>query len=150
VGVGEDRQKIKIEINELRVPTVIQPEDRFRAVVDVTGEGLAGQKLDLKMELTHVRAFKEKKKDKDGKVVEAEKEELLPIEIVESEDEKAEGKDKDKKREKIPLGTTIELVPDPPAVLDKSNPPRVESEWQLDAYALAFILADSNNDGKLS
>jgi hypothetical protein len=136
VGVGEDRLKIKIDINELRVPTVIQPEDRFRVVTDVTGEGLAGQQLDLEMEITHVRTYKEKRKDKDGKVVEEEKEELLDIEVIEAEDEKADAKEK-QKREKISLGKSIKLKPEPAAKLDKSNPPRVEVEWQLDAVALA-------------
>jgi hypothetical protein len=133
VGVGEDRQKVKININELRLPTSIQPDDKFRAVADVTGEGLAGQKLDVTLEVIHVRTVKTKTKGKDGKVVEQEKEELLPIEVIEAEHKE----DPKAAREKINLGTRLLIKPPAEAVLDRANPPRVNVEWQLDAIALA-------------
>jgi hypothetical protein len=133
VGVGEDRDKIKIEITDQRVPQAIQPEDRFRVATEVTGEGLGGQKLDLTLELTHVRTYRTKVKDKDGKLVEEEKEELLPIEIVERENPE----NPKATRAKIDLGTKLILKPTADVMLDKSNPPRAETDWQLDPVALA-------------
>ncbi len=82
VGVGEDRQRVRIAITELRLPLNIQPDDKFRAVADITGEGLAGQKLDVTLEITHVRTTRAKVKGKDGKLVDEDKEELLPIELI--------------------------------------------------------------------
>ena len=107
VSVGEDRPKVKIDIVDLRLPPQIQPEDRFRTVVELTGEGLAGQKLNVTLEITHVRAYKVKTKDKAGKVVEEEKEEPLAIELIEKEDP-----DNPKSvRQKIPLGTKLTIKP---------------------------------------
>ena len=40
VAIGEERPQVKIEIADLRVPQQIQPDDKFPAVVEVTGEGL--------------------------------------------------------------------------------------------------------------
>ncbi|MGL4550904.1 MAG: vWA domain-containing protein [Gemmataceae bacterium] len=133
VGVGEDRDKVRIEITDQRVPQAIQPEDRFRVATEVVGEGLANQKLDLTLEVTHVRTYKTKVNGKDGKMVEEEREELLPIEVVERENPDAPKAT----RARHGLGTKITLKPAADAVLDKSNPPRLEADWQLDAVALA-------------
>jgi hypothetical protein len=133
VGLGEDRDKVKIEITDQRVPQVIQPEDRFRVATEVTGEGLGGQKLDLSLEITHVRTYRTKVKDKDGKVVEEEKEELLPLEIIERENPE----NPKATRAKLDLGTKLVLKPTADLFLDKSNPPRAETDWQLDPAALA-------------
>src|SRR5262249_53031984 len=73
VGVGEDRQRVKIEVLEVQAEPQVRPDDRFRVAVDVTGEGLLGQKVDVKLELTRVR------KGKDGK------EEELELELAEEE-----------------------------------------------------------------
>jgi hypothetical protein len=135
VGIGEDRVKVKIDIADLRLPPQIQPEDKFRTVTEVIGEGLAGQKLDVTLEITHTRTFKTKTKDKSGKVVEVEKEEPLAIELIERED--PENPKSLKERQKISLGTKLAIKPAADAVLDKATPPRVEVEWQLDAAALA-------------
>jgi hypothetical protein len=145
VGVGEDRPKVKIEIVDLRLPPVIQPEDRFRTVVEITGEGLAGQKLDVTLEITHVRHYKAKTKDKSGKVVEEERDEILPIQLVEKEekDDKKDPKDTKESRkvlEKITLGEKLILKPVTEVVLDKANPPRVEVEWQIDAATMAKVV----------
>jgi hypothetical protein len=124
VGVGEDRQKVKIELADPRVPQQVQPEDRFRVVAEVSGQGLPEAKLDLTLEVTHTR------KDKKDK------EELLDIELVE-----AENKDDPKAtRRKISLGKKLVLKPAAEVKLDKGNPPnppRAEAEFQLDAAALA-------------
>jgi hypothetical protein len=133
VAVGEDRQKVKININEVRLPSSIQPDDKFRAVADITGEGLSGQKLDVTLEVVHVQTSQKKTKDKDGKVITEEKEEFLPIELIEAENPN----DPKATRQKISLGTKLQLKPPTEPVLGKDNPPRVEVEWQLDAAALA-------------
>lgn len=133
VGVGEDREKVKIEIADMRVPQMIQPEDKFRVATEVIGEGLAGQKLDVSMEITHVRTYKTKVKDKDGKLVEVEKEEELPITVVERENP-----DNPKAtRVPITLGNKLTLKPAADAVLDRASPPRLTVEWQLDPVLVA-------------
>lgn len=133
VAVGEDRQKVKLEIVDARAPQQIQPEDKYRVKTEITGEGLAGERLDVSLDVTHVRVVKAKEKGKDGKVVERETEEELPIELIE-----AENPDNPKSvREKITLGTKLTLKPAADVLLDKGTPPRAEVEWQLDAAALA-------------
>jgi len=148
VAVGEDRQKVKLEIVDIRAPQQLQPEDKFRVRGEITGEGLAGEKLDVTLELVHVKLTKVKEKDKDGKVVEREKEEPLPLELIEAENPD----DPKSAREKIALGDKLELKPASEVVLDKATLPRVEVEWQLDAAALAAAaridLADPRYRGK--
>src|SRR5262249_3047831 len=36
VAVGDDRPQVKIEVVDLRLPQQVQPEDKFRGVVEVT------------------------------------------------------------------------------------------------------------------
>lgn len=142
VSVGEDRLKVKIEIVDVRAPAQIQPEDKFRLKTELTGEGLGGEKLDVSLDVTHTQIVKAKTKDKDGKVVEVEKEETLPLELVEAEDP-----DNPKSaRIKIPLGDKLTIKPPVDTVLDKSAPPRVEVEWQLDAAAFAAAAKIDLND----
>ncbi|MFM7148503.1 MAG: glutamine amidotransferase, partial [Gemmataceae bacterium] len=133
VGVGEDRQKVKIEIVDLRAPQQIQPEDKFRVKTELTGEGLGGEKVEVAMEVSHVRIVKSKVKGPDGKLVEREVEEALPIELIETEDQD----NPRSAREKINLGEKLILKPAGEVGFDKATPPRLEVEWQLDAAALA-------------
>lgn len=144
VGVGEDRVKVKLEIVDIRAPQQIQPEDKFRVKTEITGEGLAGEKLDVTLEITHTKLVKTKTKDKDGKVTEQEKEEALPLELIEAENPD----DPKSKRDKIPLGPKLVLKPAVVAELDKGTPPRVEVEWQLDAAAFAAAAKIDLNDPK--
>jgi hypothetical protein len=122
VGVGEDRQKVKLEFADVRVPSQVQPDDQFRIVAELTGEGLSGQPIDLSVEITQVV------KNKKGEVVE------LPIELVEAERSGARASDA---RERINLGKKITLKPKTPVKFNNANPPRAEVEFQLDAAALA-------------
>lgn len=120
VAVGDDRPQVRIDIADLRVPEQIQPEDKFRAVLEVAGEGLPEKDFDAYLDITSVR------RTKDGK------EEPLDIVVVEADDKAAPGK----KREEIVLGRLI-TVP-AKAKFDKSTPtPRAEVEFQLDAATLA-------------
>jgi hypothetical protein len=145
VGVGEDRLKVKIEIVDVRAPQQIQPEDKFRVKTEVTGEGLGGEKLDVTLEITHTRLVKKKVKGPDGKFVEQEEEESLPLELIEAENPD----DPKAPRTKIALGDKLILPANPPATLDKGTPPRLEVEWQLDAAALAAAAkVDLANDSR--
>jgi hypothetical protein len=132
VGVGDDRPQVRIEIVELRAPGQIQPEDKFRVVAEVYGEGLAEREFDIALDVTHT------KKAKDGK------EEALPITVVE-----AQGKGKpDNKPAEINLGTKVTLRPAGPAKFDRSLPPRAEVEFLVDAASLAQAAGKPLEPGK--
>jgi hypothetical protein len=121
VGVGDERPQVRQEITDLRVPDQVQPEDKFRAVVEVTGEGLADQKVDVELDVTHVR------ERGPGK------EEALDISLVEAEDKN----DPSKKRLQVVLGKKLTLRPAAQPVFDRGTPPRVTVEFPIDAQALA-------------
>src|SRR5262249_33003263 len=131
VGVGSDRPQVKIEIVDLRVPQQVQPEDRFRAVVEVRGDGLPEKQVDVALELTHT------KKGKDGK------EEQLPIQLIEAENKA----DASQKRETIDLGKRLVLKPPQPAKFDRSTPPRLEAEFPIDAAVLAEAAGKNIKEG---
>jgi hypothetical protein len=47
IAVGEDRPRIKIEITDLRMPKQARPEDEYKVIVEINGEGLAGQEIEV-------------------------------------------------------------------------------------------------------
>jgi hypothetical protein len=51
VAVGEDRPQIHIDIADLRVPEQARPDDRFKVIAEVTGEGLADRDCDVSLDL---------------------------------------------------------------------------------------------------
>jgi hypothetical protein len=120
VGVGTVRKRVRIDLGELRLPQVVQPEDRFRVVAPVTGEELADELCPLTVEVTHVRLT-------EGK------EEELDIFLEELFDPKQP----DKKRDRITLGKKIVLRPAEPLKFDRGSPPRVEGDFALDPGELA-------------
>ncbi len=121
VGVAKERPQVRVEIVDLRVPGLVQPEDKFRAVVEVYGEGLPDKQFDVALDVTHT------KKGKGGK------EEALPVTLVE-----VPGKAKaDEKGQEIDLGPKVTLRPTAPPKFDRSTPPRAEVEFAVDAAALA-------------
>ena len=63
VGVGQERPQIKIDIVDLRVPEQVQPEDKFRAVAELQGEGLPEKPVKVFLDITNTM------KDKNGKDV---------------------------------------------------------------------------------
>jgi len=132
VGVGEERPQVRIDVDAIRMPGQVQPEDKFRAMVDVTGEGLQDKDFDITLDMTY------SKKGKDGK------EELLPITLIEMEDKTKP----DKVREEIPLGKKVSLKPTAPPKFDKSTTPRAEVEFQINAAALAEAAGVSLTPGK--
>lgn len=121
VSVGDERPQVRLDITDVRVPDQVQPEDRFRAVVEVTGEGLADQRIDVELEVKHLR------KAPDGK------EQELPITLVEPED-KTEPM---KRRTVIDLGKKLVLKPDTVPVFNRESPPRVIVEFPIDVRSLA-------------
>jgi hypothetical protein len=121
VGIGEDRLITKIEIVDTRGPLQVQPEDTFKIVGEVTGQGLDEQDVDVTLVIQNV------KKGADGK------EEELEITVVEGEDKT----NPNKKREEKSLGKTIVLKPEKKATFDRGTPPRVQSEYVINAINLA-------------
>lgn len=52
VAIGEHRQPIKIGITEVQAPDQARPDDKFPIRVGVDGDGLAGQPVDVTLEVT--------------------------------------------------------------------------------------------------
>jgi hypothetical protein len=122
VGVGQERPQIKIDIADLRVPEQVQPEDKFKAVVELQGEGLPEKAVPVFLDITHTV------KDKKGKDVDVD---LTLTEQVNKSDP-------DAKRINLSLRTTkLTLQPAAPVKFDRSSPPRVTVEFPIDAAALA-------------
>ncbi|HTU94182.1 MAG TPA: VWA domain-containing protein [Gemmataceae bacterium] len=122
VGVGQERPQIKIDIVDLRVPEQVQPEDAFRAVVELQGEGLPDKPVKVFLDITHTV------KDKSGKDVD------LDLALTEQIDKN----NPDEKRTKLPLGTKKLTLEAPlPVKFDRSSPPRVTVEFPIDAAAVA-------------
>jgi hypothetical protein len=123
VGVGEARPQIRLEIADLRAPGQVQPDDPWRAAVEVYGEGLADQEFPVFLDVTHT------KKGRDGK------EEPLPLFLVEADDGK--GAARKEPRAEVPLGNQVTLKPAAPPKFDRSTPPRATVEFTLEPAALA-------------
>ena len=121
VGVGEDRPQVQLEILDVRVPPQVQPEDRFRLAVELTGVGKADAEVPVTLELVYT------KKGKNGQ------EEELPILLVEAENKA----DPNKPRQEVDLGKKVVIRPPAPVRFDRGSPPRAEVEFPLDAAALA-------------
>jgi hypothetical protein len=52
VAVGEHRQPINIRITDLQAPDQARPDDKFPVRVDIDGDGLAGQPVNVTLEVT--------------------------------------------------------------------------------------------------
>ncbi|MBY0231715.1 MAG: VWA domain-containing protein [Gemmataceae bacterium] len=155
VGVGEDREKIQQVVQNLRVPPIIQPEDKFPIKVDLVGIGLAGQPVEPVLELAHVRVRKVKKMV-DGKMQDVEEEEFLPIEAVEREN--PEDPKSARARETLAPGGKLtfkpmnlvdgKMVPAQVVYGRTGTQPTVEVEWQLDVAQLAAAAGKELPAGK--
>ncbi|HEY7422968.1 MAG TPA: VWA domain-containing protein [Gemmataceae bacterium] len=122
VGVGQERPQVKIDIVDVRVPEQVQPEDKFRAVVELQGEGLPDKPAKVFLDLTYTL------KDKNGK------DEDLDLTLTEAVNTSAP----DEKRTQLSLGTKkLTLEPSAPVQFDRSSPPRVTVEFPIDALSLA-------------
>ena len=114
VAIGEERPQVKVEIADLRVPQQVQPDDKFPAVVEVTGEGLPDQPVPVELEVNYVH------RDKEGK------EEALAIQLFESVDEKP-GATPAVKPQEVTLPSRIVLRPPQVVKFDTGNPPAPRS-----------------------
>lgn len=122
VGVGQERPQVKIDIVDVRVPEQVQPEDKFRAVVELQGEGLPEKPVKVFLDITHTV------KDKNGK------DNDLDLSLTEQIDKN----NPDEKRVKLPLGTKKLTLESPgPVKFDRSSPPRATVEFPIDAATLA-------------
>ncbi|HWG44607.1 MAG TPA: hypothetical protein VN688_17655 [Gemmataceae bacterium] len=122
VAVGEERPQVKIDIVDIRVPEQVQPEDKFRAVVELQGEGLPEKPVKVFLDVTYT------KKNKSGK------DEDLDITLTEQVNKNSPSE----KREQMSLGTKkLTLEPSAPVQFDRSSPPRVTIDFPIDALALA-------------
>jgi hypothetical protein len=122
VGVGQERPQVKIDIVDVRVPEQVQPEDKFRAVVELQGEGLPDKPVQVFLDITHTM------KDKSGKDVD------LDLTLT----EKVNKSSPEDKLAKVSLRTKkLTLEPSAPVQFDRSSPPRVTVEFAIDAQALA-------------
>ena len=138
VGVGTTRQQARIEIVDLRHPKVVQPDDPFRVVVEIKGDGLPNEEIqELQVEMTRVRII-DKGKDKV--------EEELDMGLVEQRPPKRANPD-DKEQPKVeplgivPIGKKIVFRPDQPPRLDTSARPRATVEFPVDPSVLARNVA---------
>ncbi len=122
VGVGQERPQVKIDIVDVRVPEQVQPEDKFRAVVELQGEGLPEKPVKVFLDITYTV------KDKNGKDTD------LDLTLTEQVDKN----NPDEKRVKLSLGTKkLTLEPPTPVKFDRSSPPRATVEFPIDAETLA-------------
>jgi len=132
VAVGAERPTIRTEIVDVRAPKQIQPEDKFRVVGEVTGEGQVEQPIDMILDVSHIKKLPKAKEDKEAK------EQALELVIVEGDTNPQDReKNKDKKRIQISLGLKVPLKPAEQPRFDRGNPPRAEVEFPIDAVTLA-------------
>src|SRR6185437_16103083 len=114
VAVGEERPQVKIDVVDLRVPEQIQPEDKFRAVVELQGEGLPDKPVKVFLDITHTV------KDKSGKDVD------LDLKLT----EQINKNNPEEKRATLSLNTKkLTLEPSAPVKFDRSSPPRATVEF---------------------
>ena len=122
VALGEERPQVKIDIVDVRVPEQVQPEDKFRAVVELQGEGLPEKPVKVFLDITYT------KKNKNGK------DEDLDITLT----EQVNKSNPSEKREQLSLGTKkLTLEPSAAVQFDRSSLPRVTIDFPIDALTLA-------------
>lgn len=128
VGVGENREKIKIEFTDLRLPEHIRPEDRFRATVDVTGEGLTDKEVDISLDVIR---YDRKSGQPDGEIV-----------LVET---KPNG---EPTGTEVSLGQKVTIKPEGKPKFRASSPPLAQAEFPLDAATVAKWAGKEIPEGK--
>jgi hypothetical protein len=132
VAVGDERPRVNIKVGGLLLPQQVRPEDPFRAVVTVTGEGLADQPAEVYLDITHVRKLQ------DGK------EEILPLSLIEAEDK---DNPEQKRVELVLAKDKLTLTPPGEPRFDRGSPPRVEVEFPINPAILAAAAGvDPNSD----
>jgi von Willebrand factor type A domain len=134
VGVGSVRPQVRIDLASIRAPKQIQPDDKFRVLMDVIGDGMADKEFDISLDVWAVK--------KSGP---ADKQIETPADLQITEQLNASDKmKKPADREAITLieaGKKLTLKPNLPegakVKFDRSTPPRAEVEFVIDAASLA-------------
>ncbi len=137
LGVGRESsvRKTRTDIVDLRVPSTVEPDDRFRVAFEAIGEGRAGESLtpgEAELSVSRIRRLP------DGKEEELDIEIVEPLPPIEKGVPRQETDSENRKR--ISLGKRI-LLPlggDLPR-FDASSPPRLEASFVVDANALAAV-----------
>lgn len=138
VAVGEERERVKIEIADLRVPEQIRPEDRFRASIDLTGEGLVDKEVDVFLDIYRVSR---KNADKDVPEGSIDLVEMKPDGTATGADIKLEPRlvAPNVQGPNVTLKATAKFLP--------GNPPQAQVEFPLDAATLAKAAGKEPADG---
>src|SRR5262249_26157625 len=55
IGVGDYKQPANIRIDDLQIPEIVRPDDRFPIIVTVIGQGLEGEELPVVLEAQRVK-----------------------------------------------------------------------------------------------
>ena len=134
------------EVEGLRHPKQIQPEDNFRVVADVRGDGQPDAEFDARLEITKVR-IEPKEVMEDGKKVMKLIETELDMALVEQRqppkrDPSVKEPPKDEKKTPlaaIPLGKKLILPAVPKPRLDTGFKPRAAVEFEIDPGVLAKL-----------
>ncbi len=144
VGVGAVRPQARIEVIDIRHPRQVQPDDAFRIVAEIKGDGLPNEEVQgVQLEITKVKTVET---IKDG--VPTKTETPLDITVVEQRppkkrnpDEKPETADKEAPLEEVAIGPSLILTPTQPTIFDASPRPRAAAEFQIEASMLAQLAA---------
>jgi hypothetical protein len=138
IGVGSNRPQARVEIVDIRLPKQIQPDDNFRIVTEVKGDGHGGDEIvGLTLEMTKLEIVKDPTRDADVE---------KPIEIALVEQRAPKKANVDVKPETdttepllvVPLGKKLLLQPFLPPSFDTSPRPRASVEYPVDATNLCI------------
>ncbi len=144
IGIGSTRPKARIEVADVRHPKQIQPDDSFRVVAEIKGEGLPPEyPIDVLLEVTKVKTVEA---IKDGMPVKIEtKQDITVVEQrppkKRNPDEKPKEDEKEPPLEEVKLGQTLVLKPAQQPKFDNSPRPRTAVEFQIEAAILAQVAA---------
>jgi hypothetical protein len=153
IAVGATRPQARIEVVDVRHPKQIQPDDAFRVVAEVKGDGLPGEPFPVRLEVTKVRTETKTTKGEDGKDIVTKTETPLDITVVEQRppkkrnpDEKPDPKEKEDPLAEVELGKSLILTPATPQTFDTSPRPRASVEFQIEAPILAQWAAKAKDE----
>ncbi len=148
LGVGKDSnlRKSSTDIVDLKVPSVVEPQDRFRVAFEAIGVGRASESLgvgDGELSINRVRRLS------NGKEEELEIEIVEPLPPIEKGVPRQQGDDSSRKRINLGKNISIQLTGELPK-FDNSSPPRLEASFILDANVLAAAVGKSGELGNKS
>ena len=138
IGVGREStaKRTRTDIVDLRVPSTVEPDDRFRVAFEAIGEGRAGEALvagEAELALSRIRRLP------DGKEEELDIEIVEPLPPIEKGVPRQETDTENRKRIALGKRITLPLSGDMPR-FDASSPPRLEASFVVDANALAALV----------